>query len=271
MSGLFASLIACAKVKLSPLFSDNMVLQQEAEVPVWGKASPEMRVIVIPSWSGEKYENIADRTGNWKVNIKIPKAGGPYHLEIIDGEKVRLENVMIGEVWLCSGQSNMQMPVEGWGKVKNYQQEVAQANYPNIRLMTVSNTISLSPSQEFTAVGGGWQVCSSGTIRESSAAAYFFGREIARTQQVPVGLICAHWGGTNIESWISAQALGEVPDFVEQLKLIRRLGNKDCDLQAEEEQRQAKILSLDKGMRNGKPFWNTLSYNDEGWISHSFP
>ena len=271
MSGLFASLIACAKVKLSPLFSDNMVLQQEAEVPVWGKASPEMRVIVIPSWSGEKYENIADRTGNWKVNIKTPKAGGPYHLEIIDGEKVRLENVMIGEVWLCSGQSNMQMPVEGWGKVKNYQQEVAQANYPNIRLMTVSNTISLSPSQEFTAVGGGWQVCSSGTIREFSAAAYFFGREIARTQQVPVGLICAHWGGTNIESWISAQALGEVPDFVEQLKLIRRLGNKDCDLQAEEEQRQAKILSLDKGMRNGKPFWNTLSYNDEGWISHSFP
>lgn len=116
MSGLFASLIACAKVKLSPLFSDNMVLQQEAEVPVWGKASPEMRVIVIPSWSGEKYENIADRTGNWKVNIKIPKAGGPYHLEIIDGEKVRLENVMIGEVWLCSGQSNMQMPVEGWAK-----------------------------------------------------------------------------------------------------------------------------------------------------------
>ena len=102
MSGLFASLIACAKVKLSPLFSDNMVLQQEAEVPVWGKASPEMRVIVIPSWSGEKYENIADRTGNWKVNIKIPKARGPYHLEIIDGEKVRLENVMIGEVWLCS-------------------------------------------------------------------------------------------------------------------------------------------------------------------------
>ena len=106
--------------------------------------------------------------------------------------------------------------------------------------MTVSNTISLSPSQEFTAVGGGWQVCSSVTIREFSATAYFFGREIARTQQVPVGLICAHWGGTNIESWISAQALGEVPDFVEQLKLIRRLGNKDCDLQAEEEQRQAK-------------------------------
>ena len=109
---------------------------------------------MIPSWSGEKYENIADRTGNWKVNIKTPKAGGPYHLEITDGEKVRLENVMIGEVWLCSGQSNMQMPVEGWGKVKNYQQEVAQANYPDIRLMTVSNTISLSPSQEFTAVGG---------------------------------------------------------------------------------------------------------------------
>ena len=100
MSGLFASLTACAKVKLSPLFSDNMVLQQEAEVPVWGKASPEMRVIVIPSWSGEKYENIADRTGNWKVNIKTPKAGGPYHLEITDGEKVRLENVMIGSMAL---------------------------------------------------------------------------------------------------------------------------------------------------------------------------
>ena len=113
MSGLFASLTACAKVKLSPLFSDNMVLQQEAEVPVWGKASPEMRVIVIPSWSGEKYENIADRTGNWKVNIKTPKAGGPYHLEITDGEKVRLENVMIGEVWLCSGQSNMDMRMGG--------------------------------------------------------------------------------------------------------------------------------------------------------------
>ena len=268
---LCVAAFAQAKVTLPSFFTDNMVIQQNSRLTLPGKAKAGKQVTVKVSWNNEKYTTQAAADGHFTIEVPTPSAGGPYQITVSDGEKLVLNNVLSGEVWICSGQSNMQMPVEGWGKVKNYQQEVAQANYPNIRLMTVSNTISLSPSQEFTAVGGGWQVCSSGTIREFSAAAYFFGREIARTQQVPVGLICAHWGGTNIESWISAQALGEVPDFVEQLKLIRRLGNKDCDLQAEEEQRQAKILSLDKGMRNGKPFWNTLSYNDEGWISHSFP
>lgn len=271
LAGLCTSLTLCGKIRFSPLFSDNMVLQRQAEVPVWGKAVPNAQVVVIPSWSGEKYTAVASSDGNWKVCIKTPKAGGPYCLDVTDGEKVTLKNVMIGEVWLCSGQSNMEMPVEGWGKVRNYKQEVEQADHPNIRLMTVKNTVSLHPALELEAVGGGWLVCSPATIRNFSAVAYFFGREIAAKEKVPVGLICSHWGGTDIESWIGAHALNEVPDFTEQLKIIGELGSGTYDMHGREEQRQKWITTLDQGIQDEKPLWIAAAYDDSEWTLHSFP
>ena len=123
----------CAQVKLSPLFSDNMVLQQKTEAPVWGMSKPNKKIEIITSWDQKTYTIQADAQGKWNIKVTTPAAGGPYEITISDGKKVKLSNVMIGEVWICSGQSNMEMQVEGWGKVLNYQQEKMEAeNYPNI-------------------------------------------------------------------------------------------------------------------------------------------
>ena len=127
-----------AQVKLPPLFSDNMVLQQQAQAPIWGESKPGKTVEIKTSWDGKKYSVQADADGKWEIAVSTPQAGGPYTICISDGKPVELKNVLIGEVWLCSGQSNMEMQVEGWGKVMNYEQEKVEANqYPNIRFLLV--------------------------------------------------------------------------------------------------------------------------------------
>lgn len=132
-----------AQVKLSPIFSDNMVLQQQIKAPIWGETKPYKKVEVTTSWDQKKYKVQADPQGKWKTEVVTPVAGGPYSITISDGKKVKLSNVMIGEVWVCSGQSNMEMQVEGWGKVMNYQQEKEEAeNYPNIRFLLVEKATS---------------------------------------------------------------------------------------------------------------------------------
>ena len=107
------SMTCKAKVEMSPLFSDNMVLQQQSEAPVWGKAKAGKKVVVTTSWDGKKYECRAEADGRWRVDVSTPKAGGPYEITVSDGKPVTLRDVMIGEVWLCSGQSNMDMPLAG--------------------------------------------------------------------------------------------------------------------------------------------------------------
>ena len=106
-----------AKVVLPPMFSDNMVLQQQADAPIWGEAKPMKTVKITTSWDGKTYETLSDKEGKWKLSVRTPEAGGPYELTLTDGQKLVLKNVMIGEVWICSGQSNMEMPLKGWGKI----------------------------------------------------------------------------------------------------------------------------------------------------------
>ena len=126
MFSLFWSLCVTslsAQVNLPPIFSDNMVLQQQTQAPIWGESKPDKEIVITTSWDQKKYTVQADARGKWNTKVTTPAAGGPYDIIIYDGKKVKLSNVMIGEVWVCSGQSNMEMQVEGWGKVKNYEQE----------------------------------------------------------------------------------------------------------------------------------------------------
>ena len=131
-----------AKPVLPAIFSDNMVLQQQTQIPIWGQAGKRKEVKLTASWDGKTYIAPTDSEGNWKIEIQTPNAGGPYDISISDGKEIKLSNVMIGEVWICSGQSNMEMPIKGWGKVMNFQQEINQANHPDIRLYQVKKTIS---------------------------------------------------------------------------------------------------------------------------------
>ena len=162
---------------------------------------PAKTIKITTSWNNKTVETVSDATGRWKANISTPVYGGPFSIEISDGKRLKLENVMIGEVWLCSGQSNMEMPLAGWGKIMNYQHEIAAANYPYIRLFTVQRNISNQPLTDITAKSGGWVACSPETVADFSSVAYFFGKNLYENMKIPIGLINSSWGGTIAEAW----------------------------------------------------------------------
>ena len=154
---LCMTICAQAKVTLPAFFTDNMVIQQRSTLILPGKAKPGKQVMVKASWDNRKYTVKAATDGSFTLQLPTPAAGGPYQITLSDGETLTLRNIMVGEVWFCSGQSNMEMPVSGWGKVMNYEKEVAEANYPSIRLLQVKKTVSLTPQDNVEMNGGGWQ------------------------------------------------------------------------------------------------------------------
>jgi sialate O-acetylesterase len=207
---LFMALATQALPKLPVIFSDNMVMQQNTIAKIWGTARPKHKVHVKTTWGAEQTV-ISDEKGNWTASLATGKAGGPYSITISDGKTITLNNVMLGEVWLCSGQSNMEFPVKGWAQVLNADEEVAQASHPDIRLMQIHKVSALQPTGKVVANSATWQVCSPSTISEFSAVAYFFARQLTQKLHVPVGVIDATWGGSNIESWISKETLSQLP------------------------------------------------------------
>lgn len=260
-----------AKVVLPPMFSDNMVLQQQADAPVWGKAKPMKTVKVTTSWDGKTYEAVADKEGKWKLAVRTPEAGGPYEITLTDGQKLVLKNVMIGEVWICSGQSNMEMPLKGWGKIKDYEKEIAEANHSNIRLLQVEHVISTQPETDIKIRDNGWQVCSPLTVPEFSATAYFFGREISEKQNIPVGLIHTSWGGTNVESWISGKVLKEMPDFAKVVEDVQAMPDRSA-MKAEYMKGLEDWESrVDEGFGAGKPVRAEAALADGDWKKMNFP
>ena len=189
---------APAEVRLPHVFASHMVLQQQKPVTLWGWAKPGEAVAV--ELAGKQQHTTANAQGEWRVELPAPKVGGPYVLSVAGSNTIRLDDILVGEVWLCSGQSNMEMGVGMCDKAK---EEIAAANYPEIRLLLVPKTIATLPQADMAA---DWKVCSPQTIAEGgwggfSAAAYYFGRELHTTLKVPVGLIDASWGGTRIEPW----------------------------------------------------------------------
>ena len=191
-----------SQVKLPAIFSDNMVLQQLTNAAFWGKATANANVSVKTSWNGKSYSANADKDGNWKVEVSTPVAGGPFSVTVSDGKALTLKNVMIGEVWVCSGQSNMEMAMKGYKNqpVAGSNEYIAASSNVQIRLITVPHVTSLTPVDDFK---GNWKTGDPENVSEFSATAYFFGLMLNKTLKVPVGLICTAWGGTRIEPWIS--------------------------------------------------------------------
>lgn len=271
------SITASAKVTLSPLFTDNAVLQQKCLAPIWGKAKPYSKVTIVTSWNNHHYSTQAGSDGHWKTRVRTPKAGGPYQISISDGEPIVLHNILIGEVWLCSGQSNMEMPMQGWSVKMNSEEISNSSNYPRIRLLHVKHAISPSPIDSFTAVGDGWLNCSPETVKDFSATGYFFGVNIFKSQNVPVGLIMTCWGGTTAEAWTSPQSLEYMPCFSEQIKDNKMA---DCHpdtylkhLQKARSIRQDSInISEQKYIgNNGQYIFLDESYNDANWTKVKQP
>lgn len=202
-----------AKITIPSFFSNGMVLQQQSMVTIWGSSDKQQqKVAVKTSWNNRKYTTRTDELGNWKVKVETPVYGGPYIVEISDGEVVCIENVLIGEVWLCSGQSNMDMRVSGrYGDpVLGSLDAIVTSENPEIRMFMVGSKMTSAP---LTDCEGIWQEASSETVPDFSAAGYFFARKLNEVLRIPVGIIHASYGGSRVEAWMSKEAIEPYKDL----------------------------------------------------------
>lgn len=210
----FIVIPAISKVVPSSLISDNMVLQQQTKVRLWGKATPDTKVSISASWGKKSYSCVSDANGCWLAEVVTPQAGNvPYSITFDDGEKTVISHILIGEVWFAGGQSNMEMPLKGFANcpVKGSLEAIAEAdNHPQIRMFNIPRTLDYEPQSD---TKGQWKVASSETAPQFSAAAYFFALTLNRSLHVPVGIINCSVGGSKVESWTNREVLQSYPDI----------------------------------------------------------
>ena len=249
---------------LHSLFSDNTVLQRDMQAPIWGWTKPGETVTV--SMEGKTATATAGADGKWLAKLGPFSAGGPFTLTVAGAQTVKVANVLVGDVWICSGQSNME---QGIGIAANPQEEIAKADYPQIHLYTVPKTVSLEPR---TQVNSKWLVCNSANISAGgwggfSAVGYFFGRQLHLDLKVPIGLIHTSWGGTIAEAWTSGEALKAMPDFKNAVEMIEQIvgGNKGVS---------ADQLLIDWYKKNDPGTdakWEAPDFNAAAWKSMKLP
>ncbi|MRX46994.1 sialate O-acetylesterase [Pedobacter puniceum] len=205
------------EIKVASIFGDHMVLQQGIAIPVWGTAQAKQEIKIV--FGGKSFETIADENGKWLVKLPKMRANRiPQELNIISkSDTLILKNILIGEVWLASGQSNMQTKLS---ETNQAAEEIKQANYNQIRLFNVGLNISHQP---LTAVAGSWKVCNQTNAGGFSAAAYYFAKDLYQDQNVPVGIISASWGATPVEAWTSGESLIQHPDFKDSVLKYQKL------------------------------------------------
>lgn len=191
-----------ANISLPEIFSDNMVLQQKSDIILWGWAKPGEKIVIMADWMEAPLNVAGDTQGMWKVTVKTPSAGGPYSIDLKGQNEIELKNVLVGEVWLCSGQSNMEMSAQSG--IDNVEEEIKNADYPQIRLFTVSTATSQYPQDHFV---GKWSVCTPEQMKSFSAIGYFFARKLNKELGMPIGIINSSWGGTPAESWMPEEAI----------------------------------------------------------------
>ena len=202
-----------AEVKLNPLFQNNMVLQRGPAAPVWGQADPEEKVTV--KLNGQEVAAVADKNGKWEAVLKDLKAGGPHEMTIQGANTITLKNVMIGEVWVASGQSNMEWTVNSCDQTDKNNAKSAPKN-SNLRMFTVGR---IPQEKSGVNIKGSWVEASPDTVGGFSAVAYFFGRELQEKLNVPVGMINTSWGGTRAEAWTSREDLKKLaPNYAKEVE-----------------------------------------------------
>lgn len=270
---LFMGMLANAEVRLPSYFTSNMVVQRNSELTIPGKARPGRKVTLAVSWDNEVLTAKAGADSSFMFKVQTPPAGGPFTITVSDGKKTVLKNVMSGDVWFCGGQSNMELTVSN---VNNSKAEIAAADYPNIRLLQVTNAISLVPLDDAKMEEGGWRVCSPATISNFSALAYFFGRDLQKVIDIPIGLINSSWGGTGADAWTSHETLKEVKGFQEKMKIIEECGFDShklslvCD--RELDAWLAKFLDEhDPGVKDGKALWADEYQKSSEWSGITLP
>lgn len=254
------AILAQAQVKLPHIFGDNMVLQREKPIVVWGWAKAKEKVII--KFHNQTKTAIADKTGKWIVKLDAEKAGGPYTLTASGKNTVTLNNILVGEVWICSGQSNMEWPLR---MSSHAAQEIADADYPQIRHIKIPNVVASTPQEDFNS--GDWKVCSPQTAGDFTAVGYFFAVKLAKELNVPVGLINTSWGGTHSETWTSREAFENSPEFKSMIATVPVVNLEAANKKrtAENAQRlealQGKITITPQEVER----WKSPEYDDASW------
>lgn len=213
LTALFAAATTIsAKVVLPKIFASGMVMQQQTDANLWGEAKADATVKIATSWNKKTVSVKAGNDGKWAAKIQTPAAGGPYSITFNDGEKTVIDNILVGELWICSGQSNMEMPMKGFKNqpVENAVEDILHSGDSKMRLFTVKRTSLYQPA---TDVVGEWKEASPEAVRNFSATAYYFGRELRRMLNVPVGLIVTSWGGSSCEAWMNRDWLKAFPQI----------------------------------------------------------
>ncbi len=248
-----------AKVILSGIFSDNMVLQRNVLIPVWGWADAGEKIEVRFNKQAKSVK--ADKNGKWMIKLDIESAGGPYDLIIKGKNSIQIKNVLVGEVWICSGQSNMEWTV---GQSMNAKNEIAMANNDFIRHIKIAKEIGSLPNKDISS--GSWEVCDSTTVGTFSGIGYFFAKNIYNELKIPVGLINSSWGGTNIETWISREGFESSDEFKEMIAGMPRI-NLDSLSKLKVKSSELRIETLQgtklKDMNTG--LFNQVSFDDSQW------
>ncbi|TCN51499.1 sialate O-acetylesterase [Flavobacterium circumlabens] len=213
---LLISSTMMANVSLPNIFGDNMVLQRNSEVKIWGWANPKEEIKLISGWNNQEYKVVTNNQAQWELKIKTPEAGGPFIISIKGYNEVILKNILIGEVWVCSGQSNMEMSVS-WG-IDNGDEEAKNATNPNIRFFTVPKLTATTPQNNLL---GNWTESTPETMKNFSAVGYFFAKRLREDlKNVPIGLISSNWGGTPAEIWIPEEVINNDPLLLENAKKL---------------------------------------------------
>lgn len=259
-----------AQLRLPALISDHMVLQQEARVPLWGWDQPGESIEIFADWLNEAISTRVGSDGKWQLEIPTPPAGGPYAMEIKGTETIRLKNVLIGEVWLCSGQSNMEMPLEGWAgqPITASEESIAEADYPEIHLFTVKRKVAYEPEEDCE---GFWAPCSPDNAGGFSATAFFFGVHLFQALKVPIGLIHSSWGGTPAEAWTSKTYIERIPYFLDKSGTFdpeSYIANKKKNY-GQEQRKWMKQVGFDAFEKS--PAWTLPDFDASGWKSLRVP
>jgi sialate O-acetylesterase len=257
-----------AQITLPKVFGDSMVLQRGIKIPVWGNSTPG--ALVVAKLGNVQATAKADQQGKWQIKFPIFKTGGPYTLEITElgkpGSKIELKGILIGDVWLASGQSNMEWQVQ---QAKDANKEIANANFPNIRFLVVEHSKQVKPQTDIFA--GKWKVCDSSNVKPFSAVAYFFARKIHLDQNVPVGIIQSTWGGTPVEAWTSREMLLTSP-----ITKARTLSNDtlapDREDFVQDSLNQIRFWDMVYNPQyNADKIVPAMGYDDAGWTTVQMP
>lgn len=267
---LLLASVSLAEVRLSKAFSSNMVLQRNKPIIIWGWADAKESVTV--SFEKSTIKTKPDGKGQWRITLPAMKEGGPYLLTVRGKNTITFTNVMLGDVWLASGQSNMEWKLKQ--QVNNFLQEINNANYPNIRVLNVDNKTAFEPVDDFES--SGWKVCEPTVAGDFSAVAYFFARHLWNKYQIPIGIIQSEWGGTPAEAWTSTSSLSTLPDFAESLKEIEKFRlNPELALQDSPEAKKRygeSLLKNDLGLQpEANNRWYQPGIDLAGWKKTPVP